>query len=180
MKSESPRERGLREFQFYEAVYEQADVVELAHVSKASLQNWVNRNVITVADARPGKARNRKYAKFDVGVIALTNALIRIGIELSHAAKMAADSIDMISDETGERGIRKVARYLQDYFVLWEPGAREYHGTLCRRSDIGKRDFDSGPCVLLPVGEMLAKLIEAMMQRELKAKQRSAKSGSER
>ena len=168
MKAESEERRVLRELANLDPVYEQSDVVELTRVSKASLQNWVNRQVIRPADARPGKAKNRKYSSFDIAVVALTNALVRIGVELSRAAQMAEISMNLILNEISVRGIGNVERYFRDYLTLWEPrGQREYDGELYKRQEIGKRYFDAGPYVLLPVGEMVADLIESIVEREV-------------
>jgi hypothetical protein len=177
VQAESEERRVLRELANLDPVYEQSDVVELTRVSKASLQNWVNRQVIRPADARPGKARNRKYSSFDMAVVALTKALVRIGVELSRAAQMAEISMKLILKEIAVRGIGNVERYLRDYLTLWEPrGQREYNGDIYRRREVGKRYFDSGPYVLLPVGEMVADLIDSIVEREVGRKSRRTRA----
>jgi hypothetical protein len=178
VKAEADGRRVLRELAGSDAVYEQSDVVELTRVSKASLQNWVNRQIIRPADARPGKARNRKYSSFDIALVALTDGLVRIGVELHAAAQMAEISVLLILKEISERGIGNVERYLRDYLTLWEPrGRREYNGDLFKRSEISKRYFDSGPYVLLPVGQMVADLIESIVMREARRRRGRKKGG---
>ncbi len=76
----------------------------------------------------------------------------------------------LILGRRGYRGLPYVWRQLRNYVTVWEPtGDGEYWGELYRRLEIGKQPLDSGPYVLLPVGERIADLIDSMLAREARS-----------
>lgn len=63
-----------------EVQFTQPDVVELTGITPATLQNWVNRGVIRLAESNPGRQAKRTYCVSDVLRIAFYVSMGKLGL----------------------------------------------------------------------------------------------------
>ena len=74
-----------------EPTFSQPDVLEVTGVSAVTLQTWVNRRLIELAEQHPGTGRRRRYRLVDVARLAIMQQLTALHIGPSTAKAIAEE-----------------------------------------------------------------------------------------
>lgn len=70
-----------------------AEVCAATGIPSATLQNWVNRGIVKIENANPGKSAKRLYSEIDIEYVLFVTKLSSLGIPPADACGFAAATI---------------------------------------------------------------------------------------